>query len=625
MRPLRREVRLAVSGARSLVAAAILVWTAPLRLHAQVQQDSTTHACRLVMIPMRDGVKLNTRVCEARKSGGAAGSQAIVLQRTPYGITGTTAINGSYRFLAADGYHFVFQDIRGRHRSEGTFLMVAPLRKPADTRKADESTDAFDTIDWLVKNVANNNGRVGMLGVSYDGFLSTMAGINPHPALRALSPQAPASDMWLGDDFFHQGAFRLSYGFEYAGDMELSNNSSVPLPISSWDTYDWYLNLGPLSNVDAKYFKGKVPTWTAFATHPTYDTFWKDRAVQTHLRRADVPTLTVGGWWDQEDRFGPLATYKALERSDAAGKNFLVMGPWNHGGWRSTGRRMAVVDHGTSEEYLRDFEAPFFAKHLKDKPGVNVPEARVYDAGTKAWRTFETWPPAGGTTKSLYVRSAGRLSFDPPSAGETAFDQFVSDPANPVPYRARPVEQTYDRRGSRWRTWETEDQRFVDGRPDVLTWKTEPLAEDITIAGDVVAHLVAATTGRDADWVVKLIDVLPDSVPENWSMGGYQLMVAHDILRGRYRKSFTTPEPIQPNVPAEFTVDLHQQSHTFRKGHRIMVQVQSSWFPLYDRNPQTWVKNIFQAKAVDFQAKTHRIWHTPAQPTRVDVTIITPR
>lgn len=598
--------------------------TASSLLAAQQQRatpDSATHNCRFVLVPMRDGIRLNTKVCEARN---APGPLPIIFTRTPYGIHEAQAINGEYRFLAADGYHFAYQDIRGRYRSEGKFQMNAPLHVPGGPRATDEATDAYDAVDWLVRNVAKHNGRVGVLGVSYPGFLTTMAGVNPHPAVKAISPQAPMTDTWLGDDFFHQGAFRLSYSFEYAGDMELSTNSSAPLPIGAWDTYEWYLDLGPLSNVETKHFKGRVPTWSAFVAHPTYDAYWKARAVQLKLERAAVPTLTVGGWWDQEDRFGPLATYKALERSDAGGvngRNFLVMGPWNHGGWRAMDRRMPVVDPGTADGYLRDIEAPFFAKYLKDRPGVTVPETRLYDAGTRSWRTFDTWPPRTGTARSLYLRAGGRLSFDPPIETEMAFDQYLSDPARPVPYRPRPIEQTYDPRGSRWRNWETEDQRFTDGRPDVLTYRTDVLTEDVTIAGDVVAHLVAATTGRDADWVVKLIDVFPDSVPGDWKLGGYQLMVAHEIMRGRYRNSFSAPEPIQPNTPTAFTVDLHQQVHTFRRGHRIMVQVQSSWFPLYDRNPQTWVANIFKARPVDFQAKTHRIWHTPRQSSRVDVTV----
>jgi putative CocE/NonD family hydrolase len=471
--------------------------------------------------------------------------------------------------------------------------------------------------------VKPNSGRVGVLGVSYPGFLATMAGINPHPAVRAISPQAPMTDTWMGDDFFHQGAFRLSYAFEYAGDMELSADESVPLPIDTWDTYEWYRRLGPLSNVDGKYYHGKVRTWEAFVAHPTYDTFWQNRAVQRQLRTPKVPTLTVGGWWDQEDRYGPLATYRALERGDSAQKNFLVMGPWNHGGWRRPLNRMAVVDPGTYESYLREVEAPWFAYYLKDRGTPTQPEALLYDAGAKRWRRFDTWPPEQGTTPTrIYLRAGARLSFDPPRAKEAPFDQYISDPAHPVPYRQRPVERTYDSRGSRWRFWETEDQRFVEGRPDVVSWLSEPLTHDLLIAGDVTARLVASTTGQDADWVVKLIDVFPDSVPENWQLGGYQLMVAHDIMRGRYRKSFSAPIPLQPNIPLDFTVDLHQQSYQFQKGHRIMVQIQSTWFPLYDRNPQTWVPNIFRASPSDFKAQVHRIWHTPRHSSMIEVRVV---
>ena len=569
---------------------------------------------------MRDGIQLNTSICEPASPHEPL---PFILTRTPYGIAGDTVVPDSYRFLAADGYVFVSQDIRGRYGSQGQFIMNHPLHDPADSNGVDETTDTYDTVAWLLKNVRGNNGRAGVLGVSYPGFLATMAGINPHPAMKAISPQAPMTDTWMGDDFFHQGAFRLSYGFEYAGSMELSNDQSVPLPIGEWDTYDWYLQLGPLSNVNPKYFHGKVPTWNAFVAHPAYDTLWQKRAVQPLLKSPAVPTLTVGGWWDQEDRFGPLATYKALERGDTANRNFLVMGPWNHGGWRNPARRMPVVDLGTQDAYLKEVEAPWFAYYLKGKGNLTQPEAMLYDAGARRWRSFETWPPkAGATPQRLYLHAGGRLSFDPPKASEAPFDQYVSDPAHPVPYRPRPVEQTYDPRGSRWRTWETEDQRFVDGRPDILTWVSEPLSEDVLIAGDIAAKIVASTTGRDADWVVKLIDVFPDSMPENWSQGGYELMVAHEIMRGRYRKSFSAPAPLRPNTPLDFTVDLHQQSYTFRKGHRFMVQIQSTWFPLYDRNPQTWVPNIFQAKAPAFRAQTHRIWHTPRFATRLEVTVV---
>jgi uncharacterized protein len=577
-------------------------------------------ACRFVKIAMRDGVHLNTSICEPR---GTHPALPILITRTPYGIAGDTVVGDDYRFLAADGYVFVYQDIRGRFGSEGQFFMNRPLHDPADAKGTDEATDAYDTVEWLVHNVARNNGRVGVLGVSYPGFLATEAGINPHPAVKAISPQAPMTDTWMGDDFFHQGAFRLSYGFEYAGAMELSKDQSVPLPIGSWDTYDWYLALGPLANVDIKYFHHAVPTWDAFVAHPSYDAFWQAHAVERGLKAPAVPTLTVGGWWDQEDRFGPLTTFKALAPGDTKHLSFLVMGPWNHGGWRAQARAMPVVDPGTSDGYLRDVEAPWFAYWLHDKGKLTEPVAYLYDAGAKQWRSFAAWPPKEkAAERKLYVHAGGTLSFEPPSAKEMQFDQYLSDPAHPVPYRPRPVEETYDPRGSRWRTWETQDQRFVDGRPDVLTWTSAPLPSDVTIAGDVVAHLVASTSGRDADWVVKLIDVLPDSVPVNWQMGGYELMVAHDIMRGRYRTSFSAPAPLTPNTPLDFTVDLHQQSYTFKKGHRMMVQVQSTWFPLYDRNPQSWVANIFEAKASDFTAQWHQVWHAPAHATYVSVTTI---
>jgi putative CocE/NonD family hydrolase len=587
---------------------------------SEAQDPPPRHSCRVVKIPMRDGVRLNTGICEPQ---GQHEPLPFLLTRTPYGIAGDTVVRNDYRFFAADGYIFVFQDIRGRYGSEGLFIMQRPLRDPADPKAVDETTDTYDTVEWLLKNVPANNGRAGVLGVSYPGFLATMAGINAHPAVKAISPQAPMTDTWMGDDFFHQGAFRLSYGFEYAGSMELSNDQSVPLPIDKWDTYDWYLQLGPLSNVNAKYFHGKVPTWNAFVAHPAYDTLWQRRAVQPLLKSPTVPTLTVGGWWDQEDRFGPLATYEALERGDTANRNFLVMGPWNHGGWRRPANLMPVVDPGTHEAYLQEVEAPWFGYYLKDKGTPKQPEAMVFDAGTKRWHSFDAWPPKeGATLRRLYLLGSGNLSFDPPKAGETPFDQYVSDPAHPVPYRQRPIERTYDARGTRWRFWETEDQRFVHDRPDVVSWVSDPLTEDLLIAGDITARLIASTTGRDADWAVKLIDVFPDSIPDNWQLGGYQLMIAHEVMRGRYRKSFSRPEPLQPNTPLAFNVDLHQQSHTFRKGHRIMVQVQSTWFPIYDRNPQTWVPNIFQAKAPDFRAQTHRIWHTPKHPSHVEVTVV---
>ncbi|HEX3275018.1 MAG TPA: CocE/NonD family hydrolase [Gemmatimonadales bacterium] len=599
--------------------ALLLLALVPARAAAQSLALSD-YTCRFEMVPVRDGIRLNTSICRPKAP---RDKLPFLLTRTPYGIAGDTVVGPDYQFLAADGYIFVWQDIRGRFGSEGEFLMNRPLHDPADSAGVDESTDTYDTVEWLLAHEPGHNGRAGALGVSYPGFLATMAGIRHHPAMKAVSPQAPMTDTWIGDDFFHQGAFRQSYGFEYSASLELSKDMSVPPPIGAWDTYDWYLELGSLAGVDARYFQGRNRTWSAFVNHPTYDGFWQARAVQRRLAAPEVPMLTVGGWWDQEDRWGPLATFAAVERGDSAHQSSLVMGPWNHGGWRRADeRRMAVVDPGTAEAYRRDVEAPWFAYWLKDQGSLQVPNAYLYDTGARTWRSFDAWPPTDGQRRSLFLHAGGKLSFDRPAAGERPYDQYVSDPAHPVPYRARPIEQTYDPRGSHWRTWETEDQRFVDGRPDVVTWVSDKLSQDITIAGDVTARLVASTSGRDADWVVKLIDVFPDSVPDDWSKGGYQLMVAHEIMRGRYRTGFSRPAPLAPGTPLDFTVDLHQQAYTFRQGHKLMVQIQSTWFPLYDRNPQTWVPNIFKARPTDFVAQTHRIWHTPARPSRIELTTL---
>ena len=549
--------------------------------------------------------------------------------RTPYGITGRAGryFQAYLKELAADGYVMVLQDIRGRYGSEGTFVMNRPLHDAGDPKGVDESTDTWDTVEWLLHQVPNTNGRVGVLGISYPGWLAAMAGINPHPAVKAVSPQAPMTDTWIGDDFFHQGAFRLSYGFEYAADMELSNDGSVPLPITRYDTYDWYLAQGPLRNLTTL-LAGKVPTWTNFTRHPTYDAFWKARSLPTYLTRLSVPTLTVGGWWDQEDFYGALATYAALEKLDTAGINYLVMGPWNHGGWQGAGDSLGKISFADSTgTYFREqVQAPWFAYWLKDRGRLPLPEALLFVAGRNDWTAFDRWPPrAEAPLRQLYFRADGRLSFEPPSGAAAAFDQFVSDPAHPVPYRARPIQQTYHPRGSSWYAWQVEDQRLAHNRPDVLSWETEPLDTDLTIAGDVVAHLFASTTGQDADWVVKLIDVYPDSArylaPR---MGGFQLMVTGDILRGRYRTGWDRPAPLVPNRVTPFTVDLHQQAYTFRKGHRIMVQVQSTWFPVYDRNPQTWVPNIFEAPATAFRAQTHRVYRSTRHPSHVQVQVLAP-
>ena len=588
-------------------------------LAQQPMQDSA-YTRTEAMIPMRDGVKLHTVIVAPR---GTTGSLGILMDRTPYGADGAAA--GAARnagYLGLSGLIIVAQDIRGRFTSEGTFAMNRPPH--SGSQGTDESTDTYDTIDWLVKNVPNNNGRVGVFGISYPGWLTAVAGIGAHPALRALSPQAPMGDAWMGDDFFHQGAFRVSYGLEYSWMMEASPDLSVTPSPSRFDTYEWYRSFPTLGALAAAVGAEQWPTWRHFAEHPAYDSVWQARSLPRYFTHTVVPTLTVGGWWDQEDEYGPLASYAALEKTDTAGVNCVVIGPWYHGQW--------FADSATSLGNIRfgrptgvDFRAlqtRWFAYWLKGEGDGKFPEATVFDAGSNEWRTFDKWPPAGAQTKHLYFRDNGGLSFDPPTAAAGA-DQYVSDPAHPVPYRPRPVERTYSP-PSRWRRWETEDQRFVDGRPDVLTWQTAPLTEDVTVAGNIVAHLFAATTGSDADWVVKLIDVYPDTIPDRPAMGGYELMVTGDIMRGRYRGSWEHPQAIPANQVVPFTVDLHQQAYTFKKGHRIMVQVQSTWFPLYDRNPQTFVPNIFKATATDYRAATHRVYRTARYSSNVAVDVVRP-
>jgi putative CocE/NonD family hydrolase len=591
---------------------------------AAAQAPAADFAVTEAAIPMRDGMKLFTVILAPKN---AAESLPILMLRTPYGTqgwAGTPRFMVAFKELIADGYIFVIEDIRGRYRSEGQFVMNRPLHDPADPKGVDESTDTYDTIDWLVKHVPRNNGRVGVLGISYPGWLAAMAGINPHPALKAISPQAPMTDAWMGDDFFHQGTFRLSYGLEYAWMMEETADESTGPRAGRYDTYDWYRSFPTLGALAKAVGAMRFPTWRNFTAHPSYDGFWKGQALTTYLTQLRVPTLTVGGWWDQEDMYGPLTTYATLERHDTAGVNHLVMGPWSHGQWsRPGGDHLGNVAFGsnTADEFRARIQAPWFAYWLKGKGDGKFAEAQLFESGDNRWRSFDAWPPRNAVRRNLYLLGGGRLSFDPP-ADTAGFDAYVSDPAHPVPYRPRPVELTYDPRGSHWAQWMTEDQRFVDNRPDVLTWQTGPLDEDVTIAGDIVGRLFASTTGADADWVVKLIDVYPDTVADRPAMGGYELMVAGDVLRGRYRKSFERAEPIPAGAVEPYAVDLHQQLYRFQRGHRIMVQVQSTWFPLYDRNPQTWVDNIFLATAEAYRAQTHRVYRTGRHPSHVEVMVL---
>ncbi|HEX6560347.1 MAG TPA: CocE/NonD family hydrolase [Longimicrobiales bacterium] len=586
---------------------------------AAAQTPDTLFTRTDAMIPMRDGTHLFTVIMRPRA---AAGALPFIMTRTPYGTEGRARglSTGAYPDLVAEGYIFVFQDIRGLNRSEGKFVMNRPPRSAG--AQTDESTDTYDTIEWLLRNVPDNNGRVGIFGISYPGWLTDQSLIDPHPALKAVSPQATMGDTWMGDDFFHQGAWRQAYGTEYSWMMEASTDQSVLPTPSRFDTYTWYLSFPTLDSLARAVGALSWPTWRRFVEHPAYDSAWQSRAVERYLKHTTVPTLTVGGVWDQEDIYGPQATYRAREAADREHKNFLVLGPWYHGQWGSArGDSLGNIAFGspTGEVYRRDIEAPWFAYWLKGKGSGAFAEARVFDAGTRAWRSFDSWPPRTALARKLYFNAHGLLSFDAPRA-TVGVDTFVSDPQHPVPYRPRPVEWTYGP-GSRWRRWLTEDQRFVEGRPDVLVWQTAPLTEPVTIAGNVMAHLFASTTGSDADWVVKLIDVYPDTAAA-LPMRGYQLMVNSEIMRGRYWKSFSTATPIPRNTIERFNVDLHDQAYTFQSGHRIMVQVQSTWFPLYDRNPQTFVPNIFKARAGDYRAQTHRIYRTAARASNVEVMVL---
>lgn len=576
-----------------------------------------------VMIPTRDGVRLQTAIFTPRH---AAGPLPILLTRTPYGVPendgGLTKPGGIFEELVADGYIFVWQNLRGRFKSEGEFVMNRSPRNANDPHGIDETTDAWDTVDWLVKNVKNNNGRAGIWGISYSGWTTAMALIDPHPAVKAASEQASPADMFLGDDFHHNGAFRLSYGFEYAALLESSKEENTHFQFDKCDTYEWYLSLGALSNANAKYFHGKLPTWNDFVNHPNYDDFWQKQAFEPYLHHTRVPNLNVAGWYDQEDFYGPMRIYEMLEKTDREHLNYVVVGPWNHGGWmHNSGRELGPIDFGseTAKWFRAKVQAPWFAHWLHDKAGFDEPEALTFQTGSNTWKRYNAWPPTEGVREQkLYFREGHKLSFDAPGGSGEAADTYVSDPADPVPYRQRPVTPTYP--GPEWPVWLLQDQRFVDHRPDVLGWETEPLATSVSIAGDVKADLFTSTSGTDSDWIVKLIDVYPEDYVQPVShahLGGYELIVSDEVFRGRFRESFEHPEALIPNHPAHFRIDLHTMNHSFERGHKIMVQVQSTWFPLIDRNPQKFVPNIFEAADSDYIPATQKVYRSRELPSGV--------
>ncbi len=564
-----------------------------------------------VMIPMRDGIKLHTVIL---KPTDISAPLPFLIQRTPYGVDGTSrgSFFGSRPELARNGYIYVAQDIRGRFKSEGEFVMSRPEADHHDPKAVDESTDTYDTVDWLLKNVAGNNGRAGFIGTSYPGFLATAAGIDPHPAVKAISPQAPMIDVWMGDDFFHNGAFRQTYGYDYVFGME-SNKENAEVSYGKdkdgkpVDGYDYFLQRGSFAeDVKKSGVKQPFPTWKLFLDHPSYDTVWSSRAVENHLDKVAVPTLSVGGYYDQEDMWGPQEEYRKLEPHDSEHENFLVLGPWRHGSWASSSRHLGNLNYGESigKEYRSQIEATFFGHYLKDQPGFDLEDTASFQTGSNTWKRYSHFPPKEAQPTSLHLVGDGLLSWS--DAKEPAKTSYVSDPANPVPYRHRPIQVTYSD-GSQWFNWLTEDQRFVTDRKDVAVWKLPMLKKDLIVTGEVLADIFASTTGTDNDMVVKLIDQYPDNDPDP-KMRGYQLMTNEEIFRGRYLESFEKPTPMRAGSVHEYHFSLHDVDHVFKAGHTVMVEIQSTWFPLYDRNPQTFVPNIMTAKPDDYKPATITIY-----------------
>lgn len=570
------------------------------------------------MIPMRDGVKLHTLIYIPR---GIPSPAPILITRTPYGAERShkalfpsphlAAMMGfaEQEYLEA-GYIRVAQDIRGKFKSEGVYQMYRPPMDPSNGLEVDHATDTYDTIDWLLKNVPGNNGRVGVVGVSYPGYLAITPLFAPHPALRALVPINPVVDLWMGDDFYHNGAFRLSE-LEYFYRQTLSKDNSKLPPFGVYDLYDFYLRAGNAANAARQLLGDEtLPAWERMGRDESYSAQWQSNALDAHLARLarlETPMLIVHSWYDAEDIYGPMAAWKALQPADRDGNSHLAAGPWMHGQSTRDGSSSGKIrwDADTGLWFRKNVLIPFLDEHLKDvAPAQPIPKVVAFETGANVWHSLADWKPAG--KKFLHLGGAGKLGFAA-LGDENRFDEFVSDPAKPVPYRVRPILSRY-REGSTWGAWLLDDQRPFADRPDVLTFVSEPLVTNLRISGDVAANLVASITGTDADWVVKLIDVYPDEYPRQPELGGYQLMISHGIARGRYRQSFERPEAITPNTKQNYRVRMTPAFHTFKRGHRLMVQIQSSWFPLFDRNPQTFVPGIFDAPPEAYVAQTHRIF-----------------
>jgi hypothetical protein len=578
------------------------------------------------MIPMRDGIKLHVVIL---KPADIATPLPILLERTPYGVEDDNRASFFARRpeLARDGYIFVGQDIRGRSKSQGKFIMVRPLADHHDRSAVDESTDTFDTVAWLLQNVPGNNSRVGVVGTSYDGFLAMMAGIDPHPAVKAISPQAPMIDVWIGDDFFHNGAFRQSYGYDYVLDLESTKNwkpvdyghDKDGLPV---DGFDYFLERGNFAGDVKESGADLLPTWKLFLNHPAYDSTWIPRAVENALNAVTVPTLTVGGYYDQEDMFGPQEEYAKLEPHDTKHENFLVLGPWRHGYWSSPNSSLGNLDYGEpiGTEFRSRIEAKFFAHYLKDEPGFTLEDTASFQTGSNTWQYYSHFPPQQSRATNLYLAGSGLLSWNSSTTAATA--SYVSDPANPIPYRHRPIQPTYSD-GSQWYNWLTEDQRFVTGRSDVAVFRLPVLAQNLTVTGEVVADIYASTTGSDNDLVVKLIDKYPDGDPDP-KMRGYQLITNAEIFRGRYLSGYDHPAALAPGSIHEYKFSLHDVDHVFKAGHTVMVEIQSTWFPLYDRNPQTFVSNIMKAKPSAYKSAIITIYSGPGHDSALELPVMNP-
>jgi putative CocE/NonD family hydrolase len=596
---------------------------------------------RDVMIPMRDGVKLNTVIVIPK----GAKNAPILLTRTPYSAKELLGhaqsshlgpilegYDNATDVIVEGGYIRVVQDVRGKYGSEGDYVMNRPLHGPLNPTPVDHSTDTYDTIDWLVKNVPESNGRVGILGISYDGFTTLMALVNPHPALKVAVPMNPMVDGWMGDDWFHYGAFR-EQNIGYIYDQEGTRSNDVTWWTNHFDDYDVYMEAGSAGELGRRHGVEQVGFWNKMLEHPSYDKWWQDQAMDRILaaQPLKVPTMLVASLWDQEDIYGAAAVYKAIKPKDTNNdKIFLVLGPWYHGQEIGDGSKLGVINfHSDTGLYFRQhILRPFLDHYLKDDaPKADVAPVTAYETGTDEWRRLPAWPAgcASGCSlepKPLYLHSGLKLSFDRPQSGETAFDEYISDPAKPVPYRARPIQPMGYTSELTWSEWLVDDQREASGRPDVVAFVSDVLTAPLKISGQPVANLIASTTGTDSDWVVKVIDVYPDEVAEQPHMGGYQLMISADIFRGRYRESMEMPKPIIADKPMLYRFALPTANHVFLPGHRVMVQIQSSWFPLYDRNPQTFVPNIFWAKPGDFRKATQRIYHAGDEASFVEMPVV---